>query len=93
MLGVLRVELEDYFISTIGAAKWHEAIRISGLADADRDGVLKPPPGGDEALFRAVEAACEVTGADPEQLLAGFGRYFVNCLAEQGYDRVSTATL
>ncbi len=89
MLSILHTELEDYFISAIGLEKWKEVLRLSGLVDTSSPASSSYPAArGDEALFHTIAAVCQVTGADQHQLLAGFGRYFINSLSDQGYDRV-----
>ena len=89
MLDTSHRELKDYIISAFGLQYWEEVELVARLADTSSPASSSSPKAGpDNALLLIVAAACQVTGADQHQLLAGFGRYLVNSLNDQGYGRV-----
>jgi predicted hydrocarbon binding protein len=82
MYGLLNAALKEFVVATHGASSW-DLIAQSAAVSVDHFNKMDPYP--DEIAYRIVAATATTTGRTTDEVLDGFGEYWVHYTASQGY--------
>ena len=74
MHGIIHLELQNFVVQHHGEAAWRALTDAAGLSGEIYTPLRSYP---DEQLVALVQAALQLTGADPATLLESFGEYLV----------------
>lgn len=82
MYGLVNTAVADLARQVGGEQTWQEIRSRAGVEEIAFIGLNAYP---DDLTYRLVDAASEVLGLTPEQVLAAFGRHWVRYTARQGW--------
>ncbi|HKU40748.1 MAG TPA: heme NO-binding domain-containing protein [Polyangiales bacterium] len=82
MYGLLNAALKEFVATRYGADTWLAVAERAGVSDSQ---FSKMDPYPDELTAGLISATVAITRDSPEQVLEGFGEYWVMYTANQGY--------
>ena len=74
MYGLVNRAIKEHVYAVAGESEWE---RVCERANLDDDVFISMDPYDDDLTYRLVDAASEVLNSSPEDILAGFGRYWI----------------
>lgn len=77
MHGIVLAQLKDFVVETYDRETWQTILREAGLSGTMYVPVTEYP---DEDVFAIIDAAADLTGMEPTELQAAFGRFLVEPL-------------
>lgn len=85
MYGLVNKAIEGLVRSNHGDSTWQEIVSAAGL---ELSGFVSLESYDDDITFKLVDAASEVLGVSSEQILEGFGEYWITYTADEGYGQL-----
>lgn len=82
MYGLINNAIESMVTSQFGESTWKEILEA---ADAPADGFISMDLYDDDTTYSLVEAASKVLDTEASKLLEGFGAYWMQFTAQEGY--------
>ena len=85
MYGLVNKAAQDFVIAGHGEETWNIIKEKAGIKE---DAFVSMQPYPDEITYNIVGAASELLGADPNDILEGFGKYWIEFTMVEGYSHL-----
>lgn len=85
MYGLVNKAAQDFIIETQGNETWETIKKMAGVKE---DAFISMQPYPDEITYNIVGAVSELLNADPNDILEGFGKYWIKFTMNEGYSHL-----